>query len=321
MTAPAAAAASPRLAVIGAGAVGGFVAAHAQAAGLDTTLCTRTPRAGFEVHRAGRVLRVPVRCATRPEDQLPFDWLLLAIKAQDTAGAAPWLRHLVGPGTVVAVLQNGVGQDRRVAPLVAAGTCVLPVVLNFSTEQVAPGRIVHHAGGQLVVPDGVPGRRLAALFRGSGLRVTPEADFTSAAWRKLLANLAANPLTALLQQRNRIFADPDVRRLCAGILDEGLSVARAEGANLGADDVSATLAMYERAARADGGTTMLYDRLAGRPLEHEFITGEVVEAGLRNGIPTPLNRALLTMLRAVDRSQPARGRQVSDTPSVRAGRP
>ncbi|MEU5207685.1 2-dehydropantoate 2-reductase [Streptomyces sp. NPDC020742] len=294
------AAAPARLAVIGAGAIGGYTAALAHWAGLDVTLCVRTPLAGLTIESDGTDRAAAVRIATDPAQVTPVDWVLLTTKAQDTAGAQGWLRRLCAPGTTVVVLQNGIGQEERVAPLVPPGTAVLPTVVYISAERTAPGRVRHHVASELHVPEGPLADRFAALLAGSGLQVHPVPDFRTAVWRKLFTNLAANPLTALLQQRMEVFADPEVAALSRDLLREAAEVARAEGAHIGAEDITRTLELYAKAPPG-GGSSMLYDRLAGRPMEHEFLTGAVVRAGERHGIATPLNRMLLTLLRAVDR--------------------
>ncbi|MFG2137256.1 2-dehydropantoate 2-reductase [Streptomyces sp. NPDC048650] len=289
-----------RIAVIGAGAIGGYTAALARWAGLDVTVCVRSPLEQLTVEAGGTERTAAVRIATAPEQVGPVDWVLLATKAQDTAGAEGWLRRLCRPGTGVAVLQNGVGHRERVAPYVPEGTEILPVLAYMAVERVAPGRIRHHAASELHVPAGPQADRFAVLLAGSALTVRPVGDFTTDAWRKLFTNLAANPLTALLQQRMGIFADPEMAALTGDLLREAVAVARAEGADVGEPDIGTTLEMYA-AVPPDGGSSMLYDRLAGRPLEHEYLTGAVVRAGERHGIATPLNGMLLTLLRAVDR--------------------
>ncbi|MEU9114682.1 2-dehydropantoate 2-reductase [Streptomyces sp. NPDC048483] len=290
---------SARVAVIGAGAIGGYAAALAHWAGLDVTVCVRSAVDSLTIETGGEVRTAPVPIATDPAQVTPVDWVLLTTKAQDTAGAEGWLRRLCGPGTAVAVLQNGVGHQERVAPYVPEGTEILPVVAYISAERTAPGHIRHHIASELQVPEGPLAERFAALLAGSELTVRPVRDFTTAAWRKLFTNLAANPITALLQQRIGVFADPGVTALARDLLREAAAVARAEGADIGEPDVTHTLEIYA-IAPPDGGSSMLYDRLAGRPLEHEYITGAVVRAGERHGIATPLNGMLLALLRAVD---------------------
>ncbi|MFF9481148.1 2-dehydropantoate 2-reductase [Streptomyces sp. NPDC014733] len=291
---------SARLAVIGAGGIGGYTAALAHWAGLDVTLCVRTPVDGLTVTLDGTERHAAVPVVTDPAQAGPVDWVLLTTKAQDTPSAAPWLRALCGPGTTVAVLQNGTGLAERVAPYIPEGTATLPVICYLSAERTAPGRIVHHLASELHVPQGPSSEAFAALLDGTGLNVTQVPDFTTATWRKVFFNLAANPLTALLGQRMDIFREAEMTALARALLTEAAEVARAEGADVGESDIAGTLEIYA-AAPPGGGSSMLYDREAGRPLEHEYLTGAVVAAGERHSLPTPLNRMLLTLLRAVDR--------------------
>ena len=121
-------------------------------------------------------------------------------------------------------------------------------------------------------------------------------DFATLAWRKLLINAVANPVTALTLQRQAVFRRADVHALCIAILDEAVAVARADGARL-ADDESertmATLLTYP----PEAGTSMYFDRLAGRALEVEALTGAIVAAGERLDLQ-PAQRKLPTLLRA-----------------------
>jgi 2-dehydropantoate 2-reductase len=293
-------AAPAHIAVIGGGAVGGLTAAFAREAGHDVTLCLRSPLDELTLRTDGEELRPDLRFATRPADAAVADWVFLATKVQDTEGAADWLRALCGPRTVVAVIQNGVDHAERVQPLLPPQTRLLPTLAYMAVERVAPGCIVHHFSSELHVPQGETGEEFAALLDGSRLKIRTVTDFRTAAWRKLFTNVAANPLTAILKQRMHILGDPEMRALAEAILREGVAVARAEGAEVGEEDAQQAL-RKNTSVPPDGGTSMLYDRLANRPMEHEHITGAVVRAAERHGIDVPLNRMLLTMLRAVDR--------------------
>ncbi|WP_181767260.1 2-dehydropantoate 2-reductase [Streptomyces albidus (ex Kaewkla and Franco 2022)] len=296
-------ASAAHIAVIGGGAIGGLTAAVAHEAGHDVTLCLRAPLEELTLRTGGDELRPDLRFATSPgdlADRGPADWVFLTTKAQDTEGAADWLAALCGPDTVVAVIQNGIDQRERVGPLLPSGAHILPTLAYMAVERVAPGRIVHYTGNELHVPQGPSAEAFVKLLDGSRLTVRPVEDFRSAAWRKMFTNVAVNPLTAILKQRMHILGDPEMRQLAEDVLMEGLAVARAEGAQLDEEDVHRAL-RANASVPPDGGTSTLYDRLAGRPLEHEHITGAVVRGAERHGIDVPLNRMLLTLLRAVDR--------------------
>ena len=124
-------------------------------------------------------------------------------------------------------------------------------------------------------------------------------DFATLAWRKLLINAVANPITALTLQRQAVFRRDDVHALCLAVLDEAVAVARADGARLADDEAARTMATL-LSYGPELGTSMYFDRLAGRPLEIEALTGAIVAAAERHAIATPLNRAMLTLLRAVN---------------------
>ena len=104
------------------------------------------------------------RCSPIPRASTrPADWVLLAVKAHQTPGAAGWLSALCGPATTVAVLQNGIDHVERVGPLVGDAE-VLPVVNWCPVEPVAPGRVRQRDALRLAVPAGAAGEGLAALL-------------------------------------------------------------------------------------------------------------------------------------------------------------
>lgn len=286
--------------MVGAGAIGAVAAEAVAAAGHEVTLAVRTPIRRLVVESEGVAREVPARIATDPAGVEGADWVLLAVKGQDSAAAGPWLGRLAGPGTPVVVLQNGIDHEERVRPL-APTAPILPALAYIAAERVGPGRVVHRLGGRLQVPAGDLARRLRELMTGGGMEVEAVDDFPTAAWRKLLGNLAANPLTALTESRIGVIRDPSVGELARGLLEEGVEIGRAEGARLEPGDVDRImqdLAGYP----PESGSSMLYDRIARRPLEHELITGAVVRAADRHGIAAPRNRTVLALLRALDRS-------------------
>lgn len=290
-----------RIAIIGAGAIGGIVAAILASRGHYVTLCVRRPLTDFKVEMDGQTRSVPLRITVDPAVQRPVDWVMLATKVQDTDSTKPWLDQLVGPGTVVAALQNGIDHVERVQPLLRQGR-VLPTIVYTSAELVAPGHVRHHTGQRIVVPSGAPGASFAALFAHSPMTVDQVADFKTAAWRKLFGNIAVAPITALTLQRIGIMRDPDIRRLARGLLLEAVQAGRAAGADLREAEADETVDFYA-AYNPSGGSSMLYDRLAGRPMEHEHLTGALVRAAERAGVEVPLNRALLALLRGLDRKR------------------
>jgi 2-dehydropantoate 2-reductase len=290
-----------RVAVVGLGSLGGVAAGCLAAAGRhDVVACTRRPMELLTLDQPGGAVEVELNALTEPADAKPVDWVLLCTKTHQTESAAPWLAQLCTPSTRVAVLQNGIGHVARVAPL-AKGATVLPVIVYYNGERLAPDRVRLRQGSDqdLAVADDEAGRGFAALFDGTPLRILRSHDFATLIWRKLLINAVANPITTLTLQRQAVLRRPDVQELCHAILAEAVAVARAEGANLADDEPARAMATLFTFS-GELGTSMYFDRLAGRRLEVEALTGAIVAAGARHGIATPLNTTLLTLLRAID---------------------
>ena len=291
-----------RVAVVGPGAIGGVFAAAVQETGSgDLVLCARRPLREVVVDRDDGdpvVVSAPVLTDPAAVDG-PADWVLLAVKAHQTDEARGWLRALAGPRSVVVVLQNGVEHCQRVRPL-AGEAMVLPAVVRCSAERSGPGHIRLHNEPQLIVPAGPQGQVLARLLAG-GARVDLVEDFTTEVWRKLCANAVAG-LMVLAGRRAGMFRDADIAALAHGLITECLAVARAEGAQL-PDSVADTVVAGYAAMSADRGSSIVYDREAGRPLEWDARNGVIRRLGARHRIPTPISDVIVPLLAAASTAQ------------------
>ncbi|MGW1678744.1 2-dehydropantoate 2-reductase [Saccharopolyspora sp. NPDC002376] len=286
------------IAVIGSGGIGGVLAAAAHAAGHEVSLCVRTPFDRLTVETPEGTGEVPASVVTDPGELGEADWILLTTKVQDVPSTTGWLQRLDDGRAPIVVVQNGVEHRESVAAMNLRGP-VLPALIYVAAERVSPGHVVRRSPMTMQVEAGEVGERFADLLAGDALTIRPTDDFHTAAWRKMLTNLAPNPITALTLRRLDVLSEPDVQELCAGVLAEAVDVARAEGANLTHSDAERVLADYIERFPPTNGTSMLYDRIAGLPTEHEHITGPLVRAATTHNIPVPLNRTLLTLMRAL----------------------
>ena len=301
------------VAIIGLGSIGGVVAGALSAVDrYDIVACVRRPIERLTVERPEGGIEVPIFALTDPARATPVDWVLLCTKTQDAASSAPWLERLCGERTRVATLQNGIGQSERLAPFVGNAT-VIPTIVYYNSERLAPDRVRYRRTGEydFAVCDDAGGQAFAALLDGTSMRILRSGDFKTLVWRKLLINAVANPVSALTLQRNAVFRREDVKSLCLALLKEAAAVGRADGAQLAADEPARSMARLV-AVPPDAGSSMYFDRLAGRPLEIEALTGAVVAAAERHHVPTPLIRMLLTLARAASEA-PAVSRGPGDS--------
>ncbi|BBB00100.1 putative oxidoreductase [Actinacidiphila reveromycinica] len=286
----------PAVAVVGPGAIGTTVAAALHEAGRTPRLYGRTARDHLQLRHDGGSVVVPGPVGIDPaRGAEPADLVLLAVKATQVEAAAPWLAALCRPGTVVCVLQNGVEQEAAVGPH-APGCAVLPSVVWFPAEARPDGSVWLRGPARLTLPDVPAAAVVREALRGTRCSVELAADFTSVAWRKLLQNAAAG-LMVLSGRRAGVFGRADIARLALDYLREGLQVARAEGADL-SDEVPREIVDGFRSYPADLGTSILADRVAGRPLEWDTRNGVILRRGRAHGIATPISEVVVPLLAA-----------------------
>jgi 2-dehydropantoate 2-reductase len=286
------------VAVIGAGGIGGVVAAAADTSGHDVIVCVRRPIDRLIVTSRGVPREIPAEIVSSPEgisDRADQVWI--TTKVGDTTSAKPWLAPLCGPSTLVVVAQNGLDHEARVAPLAPEGAVIVPALAYLASERIAPGQVVHHGGRRVVVPAAPEADRVAEAVAGE-LKVETTEDFVTASWRKLFGNLIVNPITALTLRRVDIMNDPGISLLARRMLEEAAEVGRAEGAKLTGEHVDEAISRMHSYG-AGPGSSMLYDRLAGLPLEYDDLTGEVVRRAQAHGIPAPFNETILALVAAL----------------------
>ena len=282
-----------RIAVIGAGAIGGTLAAWL-AQGHGVTVCARTPLADLEIDTPKGIIRAVPNILTDPATATTVDWVLTTTKTYDCPAAAAWLPGLMGPETRLAVIQNGVEQSERF-PMVPRERTV-PVIIDLPAERTAPGRIVQRREGTILVPEGEAGEAFAALFAETVIEAATTADFVTAAWRKLAVN-CSGIVSAITRRPAEVANDEGVSEVMRGLVRECIAVGRAEGATL-PDKLADQVVEWTRKAHPDSVNSLHADFVAGRPMELDARNGVIVRLGAKHGIPTPLNQACAALLAA-----------------------
>jgi len=284
------------IAVIGPGAVGGVIAAWlAQNPDLEVEVCVRTPFDRLEVETPGGLITARPRVLTAPDQARPVDWAIVTTKTYDAEATGAWLAAVVGPGTRVAVLQNGVEHVARFTPYVDPAR-ITPAVVDIPAERAAPGRIRQRRDGTILVPEGAAGEAFVALLAHTPIAAATTADFKTAAWKKLALN-CAGAVNALTLQPSGVAAREPIADIMRALVGECVAVGRAEGADLPDDLPGGVVAGY-RAGPADGINSLHADRAAGRPMELDARNGVIVRLGARHGIATPVNAMVVALLEA-----------------------
>lgn len=284
------------LALIGPGALGLHFAARLEGVvpialiARDEAAAARL-RAGVEVD--GRRFRPQ---AFGPEQAPEADWVIVLVKAGDTAAAAATASRMRPLG--VLSLQNGLTGE-----LLRAHCTARQVEQGITTEGAYrergdEGDRVHPSGaGETLVPPGF--EAVAELFVRAGLRARVEPGIAHARLAKLLVNVAINPLAALFRVPNGALLDRPHRVLLDTLVREALPVLRAQGLDL---NEAAALARVHAVARATAANraSMLQDMLAGRRTEIDAITGALLRMAADHAIELPTHRAMHTLVHALE---------------------
>lgn len=306
-----------KIAVVGAGAIGGFLGARLSLAGEDVTFIARNKNLaainangfrlitedGSEQHAAN------VRAVQAMADAGPQDAVLLTLKAHQVRDVLPELRALFDPDTVVVTMINGLPwwyfhklagpyEGRQLDSVDPGGVIaqhieperVIGSVVYPAAELVAPGVVKVIEGNRFTLgePDGSRSPRIEALSQAlmkAGFKAPVSKDIRGEIWVKLWGNLSFNPISALTHATlEGICRFPLSRELAANMMREGQSVAETLG-------IEFKISLDKRIAGAEAvgahKTSMLQDVEAGRALELEALVGSVRELGRITGTPTP----------------------------------
>lgn len=266
----------------------------------DVILCARRMFSELTVETPAGVITAHPTVLTDPQQAPPVDWVLVATKAYDAAGAATWLPGLAGQGAPVAILQNGVEHRERFAPYLAVEQ-ILPVMVDCPAERPAPTLIRQRGVAKMIVADDARGREFAALFAGTPVEVALTSDIKSALWRKLCLN-TAGAINALLLRPAGVMRDERIAGLAREMIRECIAVGRAEGAVLD-DALVEGVIQSQRRAPPDSINSLQADRQAGRPMEVDARNGVIVRLGRKHGIATPYNQMTVTLLEAMARAE------------------
>jgi 2-dehydropantoate 2-reductase len=300
-----------RVCVVGAGAVGSLFAGHlAQVDGVEVWAYDVSRRHVDAINQNGLRLTGEadlvgrVRATTDPSKLPACEFGVVATKSMFTGDAIAQSGQAFREGAVASV-QNGVGNEETIAEHVErvirgttfpAGHVVEPGVVNMDTRGdtwLGPFEPKPAAMAQVT--------RLAEAITAGGMNTRALQDARGAQWTKLIFNAATNPIGALTQlAHGRVVELPETRRLVSQLVAEGTAVADALGITLDSDpdelvDHAAKVAYEHRAS-------MLQDVLAERATEIDALNGGIVRFGSEHGVPTPLNEAIVALVKGLEYS-------------------
>jgi 2-dehydropantoate 2-reductase len=297
-----------RIAVIGAGGVGGYFGGRLALAGNDVVLVARGSHLAAVRERGLRVRSVKgdftadVRASDDPAEFGPCEVVLFCVKSYDTEAAAARLGPLLGEDTAVVSLQNGIDNEEKIAAAVGAGHVLGGAAFIFSTI-AEPGVVAHTGGPARIVfgeRDGVRTERveeLLAACHNAGIDAEIPADIRVVLWTKLAFICAVAGMTSAVRLPLGEVRDcAESWGLFRRIVAEVAALADAEGVRLGEDVVEQQL-RFAAGLSPESYSSLHHDLVNGRRMELEALHGAVVRRAARRGVPVPANEAIYAVLR------------------------
>ncbi len=332
-----------RIAIVGAGSIGGYLAVRLLLSGQPVTVIARGANLAV-IRTKGLRLRLPdgteeTAIPDLATDDLaaagPHDVVILGVKGQQLPALAPTLGPLLGPETAVVPAQNGIPwwyfqrcggpfADRRLESVDPGGVIsahigperVIGCVTYQAAELEEPGVVRFIEGNRFTLgePDGEKTERVVALARGltrAGLKVPVRTDIRTEIWVKLLGNMTFNPISALARATlGEVIGFAPTRELVAATMAEAQEVASRLGIRIG---ITSEKRIQGAAQMGSHRTSTLQDIEAGRPTEAEWLVGAVAELGRLVQVPTPRIDALYACLTLLERTSCA-GRAAPGSP-------
>jgi 2-dehydropantoate 2-reductase len=301
----------PRIAVVGAGGVGGFLGGLLARAGHEVALLARGDHlrtireSGLHVKSSVGEFDARPRASDDPKEIGPCDLVLFTVKTYDTEAAAPVLPHLLKPSVGrVLTLQNGVESAGKLAAVVGS-EAVLAGCAYMQSTRTAPGRIEQN--GQFRVVFGEPGRkpgpiaqRIHGLFVAAGIPCELADDADLALWKKFAFITAVAGVCGVERMPlGEVVASGSARAMLADAMRETCAVAFARKIVMPSRFVEQGLEIAASFPR-DSKPSLLHDLEAGRRLEIDALSGAIVRLGAEVGIPTPIHRLLYDCLKPWD---------------------
>jgi 2-dehydropantoate 2-reductase len=306
-----------RIAVVGAGGVGGGFGADLAKAGADVIFIARGAHLaamrseGLKIQGGrGETHLVPTRATEDPAEIGQVDIVLFCVKLWDVESAGQKIRPLIGPDTAVIPLQNGIDAAERLIPILGPDA-VMGGVAQISASIVGPGLIQQVGSFMRMIFGELDGKRrqraedFLALCLKAGFDATLSEQILTELWMKFILLASNASIMALARQPiGKLRDDPDLRPIFIAAYRETIDVGRASGVALPADALEKILDFTSHAPSAMK-PSMALDLDRGNRLELPWLGGKVVELGLKLGVPTPTHSMMYAMLKPYIMGAPA----------------
>ncbi|HLG24152.1 MAG TPA: 2-dehydropantoate 2-reductase [Candidatus Nanoarchaeia archaeon] len=291
-----------KIIILGAGAIGSLYGAKLSEHN-DVTLVCREKHAGA-INKSGLKVEgiinrtYDVRAVTKIKNIEKTTLLIVTTKAQDSKKAFLPVKNLIRKDTIILCLQNGLYSEDIIKKIVGKRCLVLRAITNFGAIFLEPGKVSYKTDSYTSIEKSKFSEKIAQNFTKCGLNAHVSKNIKHDMWKKLVLNCALNPVTAILKITNGGIIDQRLDPLKKLIIDECIRVAKKDGINFDFDFLEF---LNKEFKNSKNRSSMQQDLLKGKKTEIDYLNGAVVNLGKKFGIKCPVNSAIVSIIKEMER--------------------
>ena len=291
-----------KIIVLGAGAIGSFYGAKLSKLN-DVTLIARKKHAD-KINKNGLKIiglenkNYKIKAATKVHKIENNTLILLTTKVYDSEKAIKNIKNLIKKDTVILCLQNGLYSEDIARKSVKNKCLILRAITNFGAIFLKPGIIDYKNYSYTAIEKGLRSEEIAENFKECGLNGYVSEDIKKDMWKKVIFNCVLNPITAILRIENSGIADERLNPLKRLIADECVRAAKKDGVAFNFDFVQTINKEFKNSRNM---SSMQQDLIKGKKTEINYLNGAVIKLGKKYGIECPVNEALATIIKVMER--------------------
>ncbi len=280
--------------ILGIGAIGSIIASLLQ----ETTSSklfyyNRTAKNSIKIKSENNTFTIPIHVETTSTNPVNLDWLIICLKEHQYVDAMTWFQKLINPKTKVVVIRNGIQLKESLLKFTSEQN-ILECMIDCPVQPIENGFYKQLKKPVITLPSNTLTCSFQRLFKKNQCEIKVTSDFKTESWKKLCESATLGAILCLSGETCWVFKDEKLRVLYRNILKETILIARADGAkieDLFIDDMLTKLTNYPKTK----GSSMLTDRLSGKPIELGAKNGIISKLAKQYNIETPIND-LITLL-------------------------
>lgn len=284
-----------RIGIFGIGCIGSILAKYLSVdSSNEYYYFNRGEREELKIHYKDQLTRIPIQLTDKMNGEL--DWLLICLKQYHLAETKSSIKELIHPNTKLAIFQNGIDLSDNFLDL-SKRSNILETIIDCPTQKNEKGEFIQLRGPKIILPNTLLAKEFINLAKNTALDIKLSDQFRREQWEKLIESSSMGSLQVILQAPCSIFKENHILEEYVELLKEGVRVAKSDGITLGENFIAEKLAKLQQYPD-NKGSSMLTDKLAGRPIELEAKIGAIVKIGLKNGVGIPVSQRIYELLLA-----------------------